>query len=265
MINVDSSKNSRAFSADGADSTTGAVSTITRSGVYNIVGDLQASNGGILNLNLAEGSYLEGKSAVDSGKNSRTTLVLDKNSLWKVTGDSNLNSLHNNQSVIDMTGDGNTFSTLTLETLSGTGGTIIMDIDGTQADVSDKLYVTNDFSGAQTISLHEINGLDADPALGQGAANTVLASVNGNGVLTADDREGTLYWERYELGQQASATAGYATDWYLKAIEKLNLPTTSIETIASSGALAYHTWRDNDLLMQRMGDLRHSGDGDEGI
>lgn len=265
VINVDSSKNSRAFSADGADSTTGAVSTITGSGVYNIVGDLQASNGGILNLNLAEGSYLEGKSAVDSGKNSRTTLVLDKNSLWKVTGDSNLNSLHNNQSVIDMTGDGNTFSTLTLETLSGTGGTIIMDIDGTQADVSDKLYVTNDFSGAQTISLHEINGLDADPALGQGAANTVLASVNGNGVLTADDREGTLYWERYELGQQASATAGYATDWYLKAIEKLNLPTTSIETIASSGALAYHTWRDNDLLMQRMGDLRHSGDGDEGI
>lgn len=265
VINVDSSKTSRAFSADGADSTTGAVSTITGSGVYNIIGDLQASNGGILNLNLAEGSYLEGKSAVDSGKNSRTTLVLDKNSLWKVTGDSNLNSLHNNQSVIDMTGDGNTFSTLTLETLSGTGGTIIMDIDGTQADVSDKLYVTNDFSGAQTISLHEINGLDADPALGQGAANTVLASVNGNGVLTADDREGTLYWERYELGQQASATAGYATDWYLKAIEKLNLPTTSIETIASSGALAYHTWRDNDLLMQRMGDLRHSGDGDEGI
>ena len=76
----------------------------------------------------------------------------------------------------------------------------------------DKIYVTDDFSGSQTLSLKEINGLDSDPGIGQAAENTVLASVNGSGTFTADDQEGTLYWQRYELGQKDSAASGYTTD-----------------------------------------------------
>ena len=169
------------------------------------------------------------------------------------------------QSVIDMTGDNKAFSTLSVETLTGNGGTIIMDIDGSQVDASDKIYVTGDFSGSHTLSLKEINGLDSDPGIGQAAENTVLASVNGSGTFTADDQEGTLYWQRYELGQKDSAASGYTTDWYLKGITNLNLPTTSVEAIAASGALAYHTWRDHDQLLQRLGDLRQHGREEEGV
>lgn len=264
-VTVDSTKDAYAFSAEGKDSDTAAVSTITGSGVYNIVGDIRAADGGILTLDLAEGSRFEGKAVLDSGNDSQSTLTMAKNSLWTLTGNSQLNSLQNEQSVIDMTGDNKAFSTLSVETLTGNGGTIIMDIDGSQVDASDKIYVTGDFSGSQTLSLKEINGLDSDPGIGQAAENTVLASVNGSGTFTADDQEGTLYWQRYELGQKDSASSGYTTDWYLKGITNLNLPTTSVEAIAASGALAYHTWRDHDQLLQRLGDLRQHGREEEGV
>lgn len=242
-----------------------AVITTVGSGVYNIVGDIRAADGGILTLDLAEGSRFEGKAVLDSGNDSQSTLTMAKNSLWTLTGNSQLNSLQNEQSVIDMTGDNKAFSTLSVETLTGNGGTIIMDIDGSQVDASDKIYVTGDFSGSHTLSLKEINGLDSDPGIGQAAENTVLASVNGSGTFTADDQEGTLYWQRYELGQKDSAASGYTTDWYLKGITNLNLPTTSVEAIAASGALAYHTWRDHDQLLQRLGDLRQHGREEEGV
>lgn len=264
-VTVDSTKDAYAFSAEGKDSDTAAVSTITGSGVYNIVGDIRAADGGILTLDLAEGSRFEGKAVLDSGNDSQSTLTMAKNSLWTLTGNSQLNSLQNEQSVIDMTGDNKAFSTLSVETLTGNGGTIIMDIDGSQVDASDKIYVTGDFSGSQTLSLKEINGLDSDPGIGQAAENTVLASVNGSGTFTADDQEGTLYWQRYELGQKDSAASGYTTDWYLKGITNLNLPTTSVEAIAASGTLAYHTWRDHDQLLQRLGDLRQHGREEEGV
>ena len=265
-VTVDSTKDAYAFSAEGKDSNTAAVSTITTgSGVYNIVGDIRAADGGILTLDLAEGSRFEGKAVLDSGNDSQSTLTMAKNSLWTLTGNSQLNSLQNEQSVIDMTGDNKAFSTLSVETLTGNGGTIIMDIDGSQVDASDKIYVTGDFSGSHTLSLKEINGLDSDPGIGQAAENTVLASVNGSGTFTADDQEGTLYWQRYELGQKDSAASGYTTDWYLKGITNLNLPTTSVEAIAASGALAYHTWRDHDQLLQRLGDLRQHGREEEGV
>lgn len=202
---------------------------------------------------------------LDSGNDSQSTLTMAKNSLWTLTGNSQLKSLQNEQSVIDMTGDNKAFSTLSVETLTGNGGTIIMDIDGSQVDASDKIYVTGDFSGSQILSLKEINGLDSDPGIGQAAENTVLASVNGSGTFTADDQEGTLYWQRYELGQKDSAASGYTTDWYLKGITNLNLPTTSVEAIAASGTLAYHTWRDHDQLLQRLGDLRQHGREEEGV
>ena len=51
---MDSTKDAYAFSAEGKDSDTAAVSTITGSGVYNIVGDIRAADGGILTLDLAE-------------------------------------------------------------------------------------------------------------------------------------------------------------------------------------------------------------------
>lgn len=117
-----------------------------------------------------------------------------------------------NNAVVDMTKDGNTFSTLTVDNLNG-NGTFLMDIDGTAVDQSDKIVVNDTFTGSQVLSLQETGGRDSDIEIGQAAVGTVLASVNnGDGVFTADDHEGSLYWERYELGSQAKDNTGY-TDW----------------------------------------------------
>lgn len=210
-VTVDSTKDAYAFSAEGKDSDTAAVSTITGSGVYNIVGDIRAADGGILTLDLAEGSRFEGKAVLDSGNDSQSTLTMAKNSLWTLTGNSQLNSLQNEQSVIDMTGDNKAFSTLSVETLTGNGGTIIMDIDGSQVDASDKIYVTGDFSGSHTLSLKEINGLDSDPGIGQAAENTVLASVKGGKLSRSDQFEFENKYTQYELGydQKLKSTPAY--------------------------------------------------------
>ena len=92
----------------------------------------------------------------------------------------------------------------------------------------------------------------------------ILASVNGYGVFTAKDREGTLFYTHYDLADKISTTAGYEKDWYLDKMYHLDpsdKPTTSVDTILSANALNYHTWRtENDKLLQRMGELRQNGD-----
>ena len=261
-------------------------SRIEGQGVIDINGSVYAANGGKIDVTAAAASQLTGDIVVESsgvsditfssdalftgltsvsGTNSENNLTLGSNSLWNMTGTSSLSSFTNN-AVVDMTKDGNTFSTLTVDNLNG-NGTFLMDIDGTAVDQSDKIVVNDTFTGSQVLSLQETGGRDSDIEIGQAAVGTVLASVNnGDGVFTADDHEGSLYWERYELGSQANDNTGY-TDWYLKEVDVLNPgnnPTTTVKTAMSAGALAYHTWRADDKLMERMGDLRQRGEEEQG-
>lgn len=230
-----------------------------------LVGDIIAASAGSTDFSFGTGSLFTGSTMVD-GVGAENRLTLGSGSLWQLTGTSSLTAL-TNDAVIDMRQDNNSFSTLTVDNLNG-NGTIIMDIDGAAVDQSDKLIVNDTFTGNQVLSLQEINGRDSDIGLGQAAVGTVLATVNnGNGVFTADDHEGSLYWERYELGSQANGSTGY-TDWYLKAVDTLNPgnnPTTTVKTAMAAGALAYHTWRVDDKLMERMGDLRQQGGEAQGV
>ncbi|WP_293661638.1 autotransporter outer membrane beta-barrel domain-containing protein [uncultured Phascolarctobacterium sp.] len=230
-----------------------------------LIGDIIAASAGSTDFSFGTGSLFTGSTMVD-GVGAENRLTLGSSSLWQLTGTSSLTAL-TNDAVIDMRQDNNSFSTLTVDNLNG-NGTIIMDIDGAAVDQSDKLIVNDTFTGNQVLSLQEINGRDSDIGLGQSAVGTVLATVNnGNGVFTADDHEGSLYWERYELGSQANGSTGY-TDWYLKAVDTLNPgnnPTTTVKTAMAAGALAYHTWRVDDKLMERMGDLRQQGGEAQGV
>lgn len=88
-------------------------------------------------------------------------------------------------------------------------------------------------------------------AEGKDSDTAAVSTITGSGV--------------YNIVGDISAASGYTTDWYLKGITNLNLPTTSVEAIAASGALAYHTWRDHDQLLQRLGDLRQHGREEEGV
>ena len=187
-------------------------------------------------------------------------------SYWRMTGDSSASTLVSNGTLLDMTADGNKFSTLTLANLNGTNGLVTMDIDASKnTDNSDIILVDDTFSGTQRVSFNRIDAqADAD------AAGTVIAKVNNNdGVFIAPaDEEGALFYKRYLLDTKESETAGYTTDWYIKELANVDpseKPTTTVNSVMSAASLNYHTWRtQNDKLMQRMGDLRKSGGANNG-
>lgn len=239
-------------------------SVVGNAGKYNIYGNILNNSGGIVDLTANSGSFIEGW--VSTASTAETNISLEEASYWKVTGDSNLTHLHNDNSIVDMTHDSNTFSTLTVDNLSGENGVIKMDIAASQNSLnSDKLYVTDTLTGTQYIDLYEVNGYTP---VGEEGVGTVLATVNNhNGSFAAVDGEGTLYWKRYELDHQdtADTSGNYTKDWYLKQVTNIDQPTTSTDTILAANALNYHTWRtENDKLLQRMGELRHNGEEAQG-
>ena len=239
-------------------------SVVGNAGKYNIYGNILNNSGGTVDLTANRGSFIEGW--ISTASTAETNISLEEASYWKVTGDSNLTHLHNDDSIVDMTHDSNIFSTLTVDNLSGENGVIKMDIDASQNSLnSDKLYVTDTLTGTQYIDLYEVNGYTP---VGEEGVGTVLATVNNhNGSFAAVDGEGTLYWKRYELDHQdtADTSGNYTKDWYLKQVTNIDQPTTSTDTILAANALNYHTWRtENDKLLQRMGELRHNGEEAQG-
>ena len=153
-------------------------------------------------------------------------------------------------------------------TLSGEGGIINMNIDASQKDVSNKLFVDK-HTGTHYVQLNNTGSSD------DGAEGTVLIKVKDEqGVFKANDKEGTLFWNKYDLASRNTETQtvanedGYKTEWYLEKVEQItpsDKPTTSVSMAVMDSSLVYHTWRtENDKLMQRMGELRLNGNDEQG-
>ena len=242
-------------------------------GISQVTGQLKTANDGSIDgVFTGADSFYRNVNDIDTG---HVNLSFSDSAQWQMTGSSEVSALTLDSSgALDMT-YGNTgdkfgsFRTLTASSLSGEGGVINMNIDaGTNADNSDRVYVTGTHTGEHLISLNNVNSA----SLTDGANGTVLVSVGDEqGKFSALAAEGKLYWNRYELGDKESATDGYNTDWYLKEIIQEETggsddkPTTSVEAGLSANALGYHTWRtEMDSLMQRMGDLRQEDEPDNG-
>lgn len=229
-------------------------------------GWLQSSSGGEVNLRGSNNVILEGGSQFldNSGI---INVDLQNNALWKMVASSELTALYlYSGAAVDMMADNNAYSTLTTEKLSGNGGLFKQNIDVRSME-SDKIFVKGDINGHQILDIYQKDNYipSENSAEGNGL---ILASVNGYGVFTAKDREGTLFYTHYDLADKISTTAGYEKDWYLDKMYHLDpsdKPTTSVDTILSANALNYHTWRtENDKLLQRMGELRENGDDVKG-
>lgn len=242
-------------------------------GISQVTGQLKTANDGSIDgVFTGADSFYRNVNDIDTG---HVNLSFSDSAQWQMTGSSEVSALTLDSSgALDMT-YGNTgdkfgsFRTLTASSLSGEGSVINMNIDaGTNADNSDRVYVTGTHTGEHLISLNNVNSA----SLTDGANGTVLVSVGDEqGKFSALAAEGKLYWNRYELGDKESATDGYNTDWYLKEIIQEETggsdykPTTSVEAGLSANALGYHTWRtEMDSLMQRMGDLRQEDEPDNG-
>ena len=225
---------------------------------------IKAEAGGTVNVNSTGSGIINFKGTTSKDENSTINMNLtDENSVWSMTGDSVLTELvHSNNAVVDMTQDNNQYSTLTVENLSAgnsNGGVIKMDVDGSAANTADRLYINGTHTGNHLISI--------DNTITETAVGTVLVSVGDEqGTFAAEKTEGALYWNEYDLENEASTESGYNTDWKIAAVKQdEGSSTTSVDTILGANALNYHTWRaENDQLMRRMGELRNNGADEQG-
>lgn len=203
-------------------------------------------------------------------------LTLNDGSVWNdFDYDSTIQVLDTSKAKVDMQDD--KFRGLFIGTLKGDKSTFNMDIDaGTNTNNSDRLYIAGTHTGNHYITLNNVNSEGKI----DGAAGTVLVSVNNEqGKFFANDHEGSLYWYKYSLDSKPNEQAGsiYHTDWYLKKVEVIHAlplgpafstkpkPTTSVEAVDATQRLAFANWVEDDKLMQRMGDLRHETNNDEGV
>lgn len=256
-------------------------------GTVQINGSISNQEKGTINLHLTNAnSYLYGNvdtSQEDSWGGKETNIVLKNGAVWKnfsANGwmDSNLTNLTlDNKAHLDMTHNeysaGELFQNIYINNnMSGTNATINMDIDaGTNTNNSDRLYIAGTHTGNHYITLNNVNA-DGNT---DGAAGTVLVSVKDEqGKFLANDKESSLYWYKYTLDHQDSTTDGYNTDWYLKRVEIIPAyplnpanprPTTSVDAVDATQRLAFANWVEDDKLMQRMGDLRHETNNEEGV
>lgn len=186
---------------------------------------------------------------------------------WNMTGSTEVTNLKlDHGGVLDMTygaGSAQGFRTLHAKTLSGDGGIIQMNIDaGSNVNNSDRLFVDGTHTGTQYITLNNV-GASTEKAEG-----TILASVSDEqGEFKANDSEGTLYWNRYDLAKEESTADGYTWDWILSDVSQVeDRPTAAVQAALGANALNYHTWRaETDQLMRRMGELRQNSKEDAGV
>ena len=278
IVSFDSTVNAQADDAinikgtvwtSGGNITVGKDSSILQT-VIN--GDLTTKNNGYITafVNNA-GSSFTGKTTDahwqdvttrDAG-NKGIHLTLNDGSIWNdFDYKSTIQVLDTSKAKVDMQDD--KFKGLFIGTLKGDKSTFNMDIDaGTNTDNSDRLYIAGTHTGNHYITLNNVNTYGNT----DGAAGTVLVSVKDEqGNFFANDKEGSLYWNKYTLDKQDSATDGYTKDWYLKKVEFIpSKPTTSVDAVDATQRLAFANWVEDDKLMQRMGDLRHETNNEEGV
>lgn len=238
-----------------------------------INGDLTAKNNGYIAafVNNAGSSFTgntndahwQDVTTRDAG-NKGIHLTLNDGSVWNdFDYDSTIQVLDTSKARVDMQDD--KFRGLFIGTLKGIDkSTFNMDIDAsTNTNNSDRLYIAGTHTGNHYITLNNVNA-DGNT---DGAAGTVLVSVKDEqGNFFANDKEGSLYWNKYTLDKQDSATPGYTKDWYLKKVEFIpSKPTTSVDAVDATQRLAFANWVEDDKLMQRMGDLRHETNNEEGV
>jgi outer membrane autotransporter protein len=111
----------------------------------NILGNIMAENGGVIDLRLGSGSYFEGDSMLDPNTASAVSLAFDgSNSLWKLKSGSSLTNLSlTNRAKIDLT-QGSSYNTLSIDNLAGEGVFYQrLDLSGT----GDLIVINNSSSG----------------------------------------------------------------------------------------------------------------------
>lgn len=180
---------------------------------------------GMANIALS-GSTVVGSAFTAPG--SVSNLTLSNNSIWRMTGDSNLTNLVNDPSLIEFSAPvGGVFKTLTVNTYSGDGTIALHTFLEGDRSPSDKLVIDGGTATALATGNTALlirNARDASGSLGRGALTI------GNGILVVDTLNGgTTATNAFRLGgraiagpyeytlQRSSVDASNGEAWYLRS------------------------------------------------
>ncbi|AIL61643.1 autotransporter outer membrane beta-barrel domain-containing protein [Pseudomonas alkylphenolica] len=178
--------------------------------------DANANQAGLATINLAS-SQVNGTATTASG--STSNLSMSDTSLWKLTGNSNLSSLSNDNSLIDFSApSGGSYKTLTANQYQGNNGTIALNtyLYDDQSP-SDKLVIDGgQASGSSNLQIKNAGG---PGALTQGNGIQVVDAINGG---TTQEQAFRLL-SRVKAGpyeytlHRASLDDSNAQAWYLRS------------------------------------------------
>ncbi|MCB5307732.1 autotransporter outer membrane beta-barrel domain-containing protein [Yersinia massiliensis] len=167
-INV-SGSNSNAIYATGAGSeikSFDAVNNQSTAGVFNIDGNILAEKGGLIDLNLAEGSVFSGVTksiGSTSSNNGVINLAMSGNSsIWNMSGNSDLTSLNlANGAIVNYVDNSSTFKTLTVTGNYHSDGGYIYFNTALNDDTSetDKLLIEGNTSGTTYVVVRNAGGM----------------------------------------------------------------------------------------------------------
>lgn len=180
---------------------------------------------GLANINLS-GSTVVGSAFTAPG--SVSNLTLSNNSIWRMTGDSNLTNLVNDPSLIEFSVPvGGVFKTLTVNNYSGDGTIGLHTFLEGDGSPSDKLVIDGGTATALATgntALLISNARGTNGVLGRGALTT------GNGILVVDTANGgTTAANAFRMGnraiagpyeytlQRSSVDASNGEAWYLRS------------------------------------------------
>ena len=218
--------------------------------VVSAGGSLQLSSGGIVSdLTLTSGSLeLEN---IDGGS-------------FTVSG-----TLTANDAVINMVDSSVTragtpaYETLTIDKLSGSGTTFVMDTDLAGATNSDKITITDADAGTHYVQIKDLSKLNGIEVTG---AHQQLLITDNSGKLTFEGKEfnaGGL-WDVDPTLAKGDSLGLSANDWYLTKLEKTANNDTQVLLDAADNS--YALWRNtNDSLRSRLGALASGSEQSDGI
>ena len=214
-------------------------------------GSLQLNGGGIVSdLTLTSG-----------------TLELEKSD----GGSLNINgTLTANDAVINMTDSSVTrgvyapaYETLTIDKLSGSGTTFVMETDLAGETNSDKITITDADTGTHYVQIKDLSKLNNIEVTG---AHQQLLITDNSGKLTFEGKEfnaGGL-WDVDPTLAKGDSLGLDANDWYLTKIAKTANNDTRVLLDAADNS--YALWRNtNDSLRSRLGALASGSEQSDGI
>jgi len=169
----------------------------------NVTLDSSTVPNGALNV------FLRNKAQIDGQFTNVTSASIDSDATWLLTGDSNVGALTLGNTGTVALGNGSTFNTLTADTFTGNGGTLLFNTTlGDDTSATDKLIVTGDTSGQANVRVLNAGGAGAKTDKGIELIRVGGAS---NGQF---DLQGRAVGGQYEYFLFKDATNG---GWYLRS------------------------------------------------